>query len=335
MRAHCIQTPGESAWPELRHLPMPEAGPGEVLVEVRKAAINWADTQIRRGVYPNMPMAPLVGGLDCAGVVAAVGAAVEGLAEGDRVAAISPTNTGAFAEYGLFPADHVMPLRQEVSFAQGAAMLTAGLTSYHLLFSVYALQLGDWVLIHAISGGVGLIAAQLAADAGARVIGTTYSPHKVQMAKEHGAQHVIDRNLQDYAEAVMEVTDGKGVNLVINSLGGQTLWRDFDLLDYYGQVVNIGEAEDWPSGDLRELRDKMYRRTSSFTCFELLHAMPGSPRWNRGVEHVTGRLADGRLRVPVAQEFPFAQCADMYRALESRKTQGKLLLDVGEPLTAG
>ena len=290
--------------------------------------MNWADTQIRRGVYPDMPVAPIIPGLDCAGEVAALGEGVSDFSAGDHVAAISPTNTGAFAEMGIFPADHVMALHDRLTYADGAAMLTAGLTAYHLLFTVYSLRPGDTVLIHAVSGGVGSIATQLAMDAGARVIGTTYSPAKIRKALELGAAHVIDRSHEEYADAVLDLTNGDGVNLIINSLGGKTLWRDFDLVTHFGHVINIGEAEDWPQGDLRELRDKMYARTCSFTCFELLHAIPGSRRWNRGVEYVSERIADRRISIPIAEVFPFEECARMFDTLESRLVQGKLLLEV-------
>ena len=330
MRAFVIDQPGETASPEMRNVEIGLPGPDEVLIEIHAAAINWADTQIRRGVYPTMPTPPIIPGLDCAGVVTATGDDVSHLLIGERVAAISPTNTGAFAELGIFPADHVMTLRDDVSFSQGAAMLTAGLTAYHLLFTAHSLHSGDTVLIHAISGGVGSIATQLAVDAGARVIGTTYSPSKIPLALELGAEHVIDRNHQDYSQAVLDLTDGDGVSLVINSLGGKTLWRDFDLVTHFGHVINIGEAEDWPHGDLRNLRDKMYERTCSFTCFELLHAMPGSSRWNRGVRHLSDRIADGRVSIPLAAVFPFEKCAQMYKVLESRSVQGKLLLEVRE-----
>ena len=209
MRAFVIDQPGETARPEMRDVEIRLPGPDDVLIEIRAAAINWADTQIRRGVYPDMPTPPITPGLDCAGVVSALGERIGHLAVGDRVSAISPTNTGAFAEMGLFPADHVMALHDGLTYADGAAMLTAGLTAYHLLFTVHSLQPGDTVLIHAVSGGVGSIATQLAVDAGARVIGTTYSPAKIRKALELGAAHVIDRSQEEYADAVLDLTSGE------------------------------------------------------------------------------------------------------------------------------
>ena len=326
MRAYLIENPGEDAQPVLSEVPTPRCGPDDVLVEVHHAAINWADTQQRRGVYPNMPEPPFIPGLDCAGAVVDCGEKVSDLKQGDLVAAISPTDSGAFAEFVCFPRNFVMPLAPGMSTAEGASLLTPGLTAYHLLFSVHRLEPGDLVLIHAVSGGVGLFGTQLAVDWGATVIGTTYSPGKIAVAKEYGARHVIDRNRQEFGEAVMELTGGQGVDVVIDSLGGKTLWRSFDVVNDHASVISIGEAEDWPQGDLRALADKLYAHNTSFTSFELLRTGPGSKRWNRGIRHMWERVADDRIRTPVSQEFPFEQAREMYEALENRATTGKLLL---------
>ena len=328
MQAYLIENPGEEAQPVLSEVPDPECGPDDVLVEVHHAALNWADTQQRRGVYPSMPEAPFIPGLDCAGAVVDFGENVSDLNKGDLVAAISPTDTGAFAEFVCFPRNFIMPLAPGMTTAQGASLLTPGLTAYHLLFTVHRLEPDEFVLIHAISGGVGLFATQLAVDWGAQVIGTTYSPGKIAVAREYGAHYVIDRNRQEFGEAVMEITGGKGVDVVIDSLGGKTLWRNFEVVNDYAHVISIGEAEDWPQGEVRLLRDKLYEHNASFTSFELLRTRPGSKRWNRGIKHMWDRIVDGRIKAPIAGEFPFSQAKEMYETLESRGVSGKLLLKV-------
>ena len=158
MRAYLIKNPGEDAQPVLAEMPAPRCGPDEVLVEVHHASINWADVQQCRGVYSRVPQPPFIPGLDCAGAVAEFGENVTDLSKGELVAAISPTDTGAFAEFACFPRNFVMPLLPGMTTAQGAAVLTPGLTAYHLLFSVHRLEPDECVLIHAISGGVGLYA---------------------------------------------------------------------------------------------------------------------------------------------------------------------------------
>ena len=335
MRAYLIESPGEDAQPVLAEVPTPPCGPNDVLVEVHHASINWADTQQRRGVYPSMPQPPFIPGLDCAGAVAKLGENVKDLNEGDLVAAISPTDTGAFAEFACFPRDFIMPLLPGMSTAQGAALLTPGLTAYHLLFSIHRLEPDEFVLVHAISGGVGLYATQLAVDWGAKVIGTTYSPAKIATAKEYGAHHVIDRNQQEFGAAVLEITGGRGADVVIDSLGGKTLWRNFEVVNDYANVISIGEAEDWPQGEVRVLRDKLYEHNASFTSFELLRTRPGSKRWNRGVAHIWERVADGRMRVPIAQVFPFERAMEMYETLEGRSVTGKLLLQMKQAEQTG
>ena len=328
MRAHVLHSPGESAQTELSEVPKPRPGPGEVLVENHFAALNWGDTQIRRGHYPNISHLrfPLIMGEEFAGVAAEVGAEVADIQVGDRVAA-SNLDRGGFAEYALAPATRVIKLADQVPLDQAAAYFVVARTAYHLLFSAFNLQAGHRVLVHAVSGGVGLMVTQMAVEAGAKVIGTTYSPNKVAQALNLGAELVIDRSQRDFVPEVMAHTKGEGVDLVVDSLGGDTLWQSFDALALYGRVVNIGETQGWPEGAVRDLRDKLYERSTSFAGFEL-DVCEGTARWTRGTQYCLERLADGRLAAPIAQIFPFEQCREMFAALESRRLSGKCLLRI-------
>lgn len=328
MRAHVLHSPGENAQTELSEAPKPRPGLGEVLVENHFAALNWGDTQIRRGHYPNISHLrfPLIMGEEFAGVAAEVGAEVTDIQAGDRVAA-SNLDRGGFAEYALAPATRVIKLADQVPLDQAAAYFVVARTAYHLLFSAFNLQAGHRVLVHAVSGGVGLMVTQMAVEAGAKVIGTTYSPHKVAQARSLGAELVIDRSQRDFVPEVMAHTNGEGVDLVVDSLGGETLWQSFDALALYGRVVNIGETQGWPEGAVRDLRDKLYERSTSFAGFEL-DVCEGTARWTQGTQYCLERLADGRLAAPIAQIFPFEQCREMFAALESRKLSGKCLLRI-------
>ena len=328
MRAFILNSVSENAEVELSRMPKPEPGPGQVLIRNHYAALNWADTQIRRGVYGNPPVLPVIMGAEISGTIDQTGQNVSGLTAGDRVAAIAQYYCGGFAEYTTVPRERVIKLPDAVSFSQGAAFPVASLTSYHLLFSAFSLEPEHCVLIHAIGGAVGSVLTQLVKDAGARVIGTTFSSHKIKQALEMGADHVIDRSKGDFAVEVMTVTNGRGVDLVIDSLGGNTLWQSFDVLANFGSVINIGEAEDWPQGEVRKLRDVLHGKSTSFSSYDLEAAEPGSVRWQAGVDYVLERLIDGRLKIPIGGEFKFQDCVKMFHTLESRQVSGKLLLKI-------
>lgn len=328
MRAFVLRAVSENAEVELAEVPKPAPGPGQLLVKNQCAALNWADTQIRRGRYGNPPNLPVVMGAEFAGVVEYTGPGVAGFNAGDRVAAIGQHYCGGFAEYAAVPQERAIKLPSAIAPAQGAAFPVTALTAYHLLFSAFSLRPEHVILVHAVGGALGAALIQLAKDAGARVLGTTHSPHKIPLALEAGADLVIDRSQRDFVRETDAATDGRGVDLVIDSLGGNTLWRSFEALANFGTLINLGEAEGWPQGEVRRLRDALHNRSAAFRCYDLEAAEPGSDRWRKGVEYVLERLVDGRLRVAIAKEFAFEDCVDMFHALESRRFMGKLLLKI-------
>lgn len=167
---------------------------------------------------------------------------------------------------------------------------------------------------------------QLARIKGARIIGTAGSAAKAEIPLSFGAHHVIDRSQQDFVAEAMRLTDGRGVDLVIDSLGAEILERSFDALRPFGRVINISEAAGYPKFDIRA---KLYERSTSLAGFEFLHARPGSSRWRRGVKAILGYLSDGHLRMPIAAILPLAEAGRAHRMLESRQVSGKLLLSVG------
>ena len=280
----------------------------------------------RAGVYPTQVNYPTVLGLELSGRVAQVGPAVPGLKQGDRVAAITgPHMRGGYAEFYLVGADYVIKLPDNVPLMPGAAFPVVALTSYHLLYSAHRIRKGETLLIHAIGGGVGLMLTQLPRNAGARVMGTVGLAGKGARALAYGAGRIVMRDHEDFVTAALGFTDGKGIDLVIDSLGGEVLERSFDALRTYGRVINIGEAASYSEF---AIRPKLYERSTSLAGLELHHAAPGSTRWRRGVRHVLDGLSAGRLEVPVEAIYPLEAARDAQARLEARGVSGKLLLEV-------
>jgi NADPH2:quinone reductase len=326
MRAVVIERPGGLERLELAEVPAPEPGRGEILIRVRYAACNWSDIQKREGVYPDPVSYPVIIGLEVSGTVVAKGAGVRGFALGSRVAAITgPRGKGGYAELVAVPASYAIALPESIGDALGAAFPAVTLTAYHLLRSAYRLRRGQCVLVHAIGGAVGLMLTQMAVEMGARVIGTVGSRPKARRALGYGAERVVVRGKEDFVAAALEFTGGRGVDLVIDSLGADFLPRSFDALRTYGHVINIGEAAGYPDFPVRA---KLYERSTSLAGYELLHAVPGSARWRRGLRYVVERLADGRLELPIEGTYPLGRVKDAHRKLERRGVSGKLLLKV-------
>jgi NADPH2:quinone reductase len=216
-----------------------------------------------------------------------------------------------------------------ISLKAAATLPVAMLTAYHLLQTAHRVKHGDVILVHAIAGAVGLALAQIGNLVGATIIGTVGSAKKGPLPKRYGAALVIDRSRTDFVEAALKFTAGRGVDLVIDSLGGDILPRSFDAVRPFGRVINIGEAAGEPDFPIRK---KLYERSTSLSGFELLHARPGSAHWRRGVADVVAWAAAGRLRMPVAGLFALADCARLHDAFERRGTCGKLLLEVDRKL---
>src|SRR5262245_27977702 len=326
MRAVLVERPGGLDVLRLVDVPDPVPAAGEVLIDVAFAGCNWSDVQKRQGVYPDPVSYPAIIGLEVSGHVRAVGSGVRRLAPGDRVAALTgPRMLGGYAERVSVPAAYVMPLASGLSLDIGAAFPVVALTAYHLLRSAHRVRRGEIVLVHSIGGAVGLLLTQIATAFGAIVLGTVGAAGKGDGALAYGARLVIDRSREDFVAAALAFTRGRGVDLVIDSLGADVLPRSFDALRTFGRVINIGEAAGYPDFPIRP---KLYERSTALAGFELLHAGPGSARWQQGVRYALSALAAGRLEVPIEGRYPLTEAAEMHRRLESRGVSGKLLLEV-------
>lgn len=326
MRAVVVEQPGGLERLRLAQVPEPVPGPGAVQIRIAYAGCNWSDIQKRQGVYPDPVGYPVILGAEVSGIVSATGRGVRSRRVGDRVAAIvGPAFAGGFAESCVTDSRYVIPLPPSISLKLGAAFPVVALTAYHLLHSAHRLRKDETVLIHAIGGAVGLMLTQMAVRKGARVIGTVGTPAKAAAPLAYGAHVVVDTNQDDFVEAALEFTNGRGVDLVIDSLGADVLPRSFDALRTYGRVINIGEAAGYPDFDVRP---KLYERSTSLAGFELHHARPGSPRWARGVRYVLDALSAGWLEVPIQEVYRLDDVRAAQERLEGRGVAGKLLLEV-------
>lgn len=313
----------EHGGPEVLRLddvPLPEPAAGQVRVRLEAAGVNFIDVYHRTGAYPSD--LPVIIGREGSGVVDAVGSDVDGVSEGDRVAfAMVP---GTYAEYALVDAAMAAPLPPEVSSEAGAAVMLQGTTAHYLTHSTYPLQEGDTCLVHAAAGGVGHLLVQMAKMRGARVIGTASTPEKMQFALEMGADEMIRYTEADFREEVVRLTDGRGVDVVYDSVGKDTFMDSLRSLRPRGYMVLYGQS----SGAVEPVDLQLLNRHGSLfvTRPSLGHYLADRDEllWRTG--DLFGWMADGRLRVNVDQRFPLAEAAQAHRYLQGRKTTGKIVL---------
>ncbi len=300
--------------------PAPPAA-GEVRIRQLAVGVNYVDVYQRTGYYP-LPGFPAVLGVEAAGVVEALGAGVDDLAVGDRVAYFAPP-CGAYAGARNLAAGWVMRLPDTVAIEQAAGAMLRGITAHMLFTRVHPVGPDQTVLVHAAAGGLGLILVQWARALGARVIGTVGSEAKAELAREHGLEAAIHYREQDFVARTLELTDGRGADLVIDGVGGQTLLRSLAAAAPFGTVASIGQtAGAAPSIAVDELgpaRSVALARPSAFR-----YARDGAD-YRAAARATLDRLAGG-LRVHVGARLPLAQAAQAHRHLERGTYPGALLL---------
>jgi len=322
VKAVVINAPGGPERLVMAEVPEPSFGRAEVLVDVAYAGCNWADTQERTGLYPHARTYPLVPGIEISGRVSRLGPGVTGAKIGDRVTAFLERG-GAYAEKAVVAANMLMHLPDAIPLDVGAALTVQPLTGYHMLHTIYGIEPGETVLINAIGGGVGLFTTQLAVKAGVRVIGTVGTPGKEKRALEYGAERVVVTTNEDFEEAVLDFTNGRGVDLAIDSLGATMLDRTFNVVCKLGHIISIGEAEGQP---FKNIRERILPRSQTFTRFSIGHVDAASRAWKDSLTYIPRGVLDGWLKVPKAGVFPMADAAGMHRHIESRQAAGKLVL---------
>lgn len=300
--------------------PKPAAQPGTVLIRNSAIGINFADTLFRQGQYAIRPQLPDTPGLESAGVIEEIGEGVTGFKPGMRVAAMSAR---AYAEYCVARASTVIPLPDFVSFDEGAAFPIQVLTAWHILHSSHDTGPGQTVVVHAAAGGVGIVAVQIAKAAGARVIGTVSSESKAALAKEYGADEVINYAVQDFSAEVLKLTGGRGADLILDAVGKPTFEKGLACLAPMGHLVLYGRAGG-PPDPFNVLA--LFQKSTKVSGFMLNRQHTGAERWRRAIEESLRLLKEKKLRVLIGKKFPLAEAAQAHRLMESRGSTGKLIL---------
>ena len=304
---------------KIAEVPKPQAKPGTVLIKVRAAGINFADTLFRQGQYVMQPQLPDTPGIEAGGEIEAVGAGVTNLKPGQRVSAMG---SKMYAEYALAPATQVFPIPDSISFEHAAAFLQV-LTAWHLLRTAHNTKPGQTVLVHSAAGGVGIVAVQIAKAAGARVIGTVSNANKAAVIKEYGADDAIDYVAKDFAVEANRITGGRGVDLILDAVGATTMDKGLTCLAPFGHLILYGRAGGPPEPlNLFKLFEKS-TKVSAFTLYTVA-AVPELMR--RGLEESFKLIAEGKLKLLVGKSFPLAQAAEAHKFMESRQSTGKLIL---------
>ncbi len=296
-------------------------GPGEIRIRHEACGLNFIDVYQRMGMYPlQLPHAL---GMEASGVIEAVGEGVTHLQVGDR-AAYAAAPPGAYTEARVMPAAQVCPLPDGISFDEAAAMMLKGLTVQYLFHRTTPLTKGDTVLFHAAAGGVGLIACQWARSEGITLIGTAGSDEKCQLALDHGATACINYRNEDFAAKVKELTDGKGVEVVMDAVGADTFEGSLDSLKPLGMMISFGNASGavppfsvgllGQKGSLKITRPTLFTHIAEHeTCQEM-------------AQMLFGKVISGDVKIRIDQRFPLADVAAAHKALEARKTTGSTIL---------
>ncbi len=319
VRMHAAGGPDVLHWDEVE---LGAPGPGQVQVKHAAVGLNFIDCYHRSGLYP-MPEPPLTLGLEGAGVVEAVGEGVTEVALGDRVAYAAPP-VGAYAEARNMPATMLVQIPDGVSDEQAAAMMLQGMTAEYLLRRTYRVKAGDTILFHAAAGGVGLIACQWAKHLGATVIGTVGSDAKAELAKAHCCDHPIVYSREDFVARVKEITDGKGVPVVYDSVGKDTFDKSLDCLAPLGLVALFGQSSgpvpDFNLG-LLVAKGAVYVTRPTLMVYNATREATLA-----SAEALFDVVSGGQVKIEINQRYALEDAAQAHRDLEARKTTGSTIL---------
>ncbi len=319
MKAIRVHEPGGPEVLRYEEVPVPSPGPGQAQVKVEVIGLNFIDIYFRTGMYKtSLPFTP---GMEAAGTVAGVAAGVTDVKVGDRVA-YAPS-MGAYAEYAVVPSGRLVPLPQGIDFRSAAAVMLQGMTAHYLALSTYPLKPGDTALIHAAAGGVGLLLTQIAKMRGARVFGTVSTKEKATLAREAGVDEVILYTEEDFEAEVMRLTDGKGVNVVYDSVAKTTFDKSLNCLAPRGMLVLFGQS----SGPVPPVDPARLAKNAVFLT------RPGLQQYTLTRTELLQRAGDvfdwvrsGKLKVRISETLPLKEAAEAHRLLEGRRTTGKVLL---------
>lgn len=320
MKAIRVEKTGGPEVLELEDVPVPQPKAPEAVVKVSVAGVNSIDGYFRDGRF-RTPL-PFIPGQEGAGVVTAIGSQVKTVRVGDRVAWSGVL--GSYAEFVVSPEEHLVPVPAGISDEQAAASMIHGLTAHYLVNDAHKLQAGETALVHAAAGGVGLLLVQMARAIGARVIGTTSSQEKAQLARQAGADEVIVFTEQDYEPEVKRLTEGKGVEVVYDGVGKATFEKNLNVMRLRGMLVLYGMS----SGPVLPVDPaKLSEKGSLYMArTTLAHFTATRDELLARTSALFGMIADGKLKLRIAKTYPLADAPQAHRDMEARKLVGKLLL---------
>ncbi|CAN5611530.1 zinc-dependent alcohol dehydrogenase family protein [soil metagenome] len=320
MRAIIVKEFGEPEVMKLEEVSMPEVDKNQVLVRVKAAGINPVDIYIRGGQHAVKPELPFTPGKDAAGIIEKVGEAVEKVKVGDRVYTAGSIS-GTYAEFALCDENQVHRLPENVSVEQGAGVFVPFATAYRALFQKANAQKSETVLVHGASGGVGTAAVQWAKNAGLKIIGTASSDKGKELVKEQGADFVLDHSGEEYLEEIKQITDGKGVNIILEMLANENLTKDFDVLAMFGRICIIGNR-----GAI-EFDPRLAMGKDASVCgMSLFNASPED--FQEIYDVIYKGLSEGYLNPIVGKTFPLAEAAKAHQEVMETKAFGKIILEV-------
>lgn len=322
MKSIQVNIPGGPENLQLVETPTPVPGPGQALVKLAASGVNFIDIYFRTGLYKaDLPIAI---GSEGAGTVEAVGDGVSEVAPGDRVAYAMAR--GSYAEYAVVPAAQLVKIPGHVDFQMAAAAMLQGMTAHYLTHSTFPLKAGDTCLVHAAAGGTGGLIVQMAKNIGARVLGTVSTAEKAKIARELGADEVILYTEQEFDVEARRLTNGRGVDVVYDSVGKTTFDKSLNALRPRGMMALFGQS----SGSVAPVDPSTLAKGSLYLT------RPGLPFYLQTREELLWRAGEvlawidaGKLRIRIDRTYPLADAATAHRDLESRKTTGKLVLAIG------
>jgi NADPH:quinone reductase-like Zn-dependent oxidoreductase len=315
----------------------PSPQKGEVKIRVKAIGLNFADVMARLGLYPSIPKPPFVPGIEVSGIITQVGEQVRKWKKGDRVIAF--TQLGGYAEYAVVKQERLFTLPKRLKFEEGAALSVAYLTAYHGLMTLGHLQKGDKLLIHAAAGGVGIASMQIAKHLGAEIFATASTSEKLELASQQGAQHLINYRIEDFGKVIREKTNGYGLDVVLDSVGGKVFKKGWNLLAPMGRYVLYGFAA--VSGKrtyskLKAVREALaapilfphllLSRNVSLSCFNLYFLGQKSEYLKNTLRLILDWQANGIVKPVIGARYSFQNIAEAQAYMQARKSVGKIIV---------
>lgn len=306
---------------ESMHKPVPRLG--QVVVRVQSISINFADILVRRGQYPYMPDFPAIPGAECTGFIERIGPEVKNLQAGQPVLVFGKP---CYSSHLAVSQERVMPLPQGVNLDEAAALPVTYLTAWHTLHTMRRIQQGETILLYAAAGGVGTAVLQLAQLAGARVIGLTSTEEKANYLRQAGCWQVINYKTENVLAKVMDATHGQGVDLILDSVGGEGFKDNFRMLKTLGQLIWLGISEGMPHANILKAFAKNPASSHTVSVFHLFSIIQNRPLLRRTLSQLLALLAQGSIKPVIYKKLPLAEVAQAHALLEEQRNIGKIIL---------